>query len=143
MGETNAEKMGFEILMIEYQTCLSDISQLDSDIWQSGSVFIGLSLAGIALLGQSSVHSLLELISLLGLSLIGIILLFIWRSLIFRWLYIIKVDFYRMAEIERELGEIWMVRYVEFLADQNKFKNPSFPKSNEIRYKKIVQGNEK
>lgn len=110
-------------LLTEYQCCLTDISQLDSDIWQSGAVFLGLSLAGIALLGQADVKTWHDLFSQIGIASIGIILLLIWRRLFHRWLFIIRVDFYRMAEIEAESNDgLWMVRYVDYLGDKS---NPS------------------
>jgi hypothetical protein len=102
-------------LLVEYQTCLTDIAQLDSDIWQSGTLFIGLSLAGIALLGQTMVETWFDLATLLGIASISITALSIWTRMIERWSFIIHVDFYRMNEIEMELGHLWMVRYVEHL----------------------------
>lgn len=104
-----------DTMLTEYQACLTDISQLDSDIWQSGTVFIGLSLAGVALLGQTNVRNWIDLLSQIGIALVGIVLLMVWRRLYLRWLFIIHVDFYRMKEIEIEIGSLWMNRYLNYL----------------------------
>ena len=95
------------------------MSQLDSDLWQSGTLplFTAVSLAGIVLVGQAEVSTWIDLTSQLGIALIGIMLLLLWRSLYHRWIFIIHVDFYRMKEIEVELDHMWMVRYVHYLND--------------------------
>lgn len=112
MSLTPREYLGYTT--VEYQACLSDICQLDSDIWQSRALYIGLSLVGIALLGQMEVTTYLDLATQLGIIFIGIALLMLWRRLFLRWLFIIDVEFFGMSEIEHEL-DMWINRYIHHL----------------------------
>lgn len=92
------------VLLVEYEVCMMDVSQLDNDIWQSGSVFIGLSLIGFTLLIQAQAKNWGGFVVYVVLSIFGLTLLAIWNKLATGWLRLIYVNFFRMREIEMELG---------------------------------------
>ena len=81
-----------------------DVSQLDNDIWQSGSVFIGLSVIGLTLLIQAQAKSWGDFVVHMMLSIFGLTLLGIWNKLTAGWLRLVEVNLYRMRAIETEVG---------------------------------------
>jgi hypothetical protein len=103
-----------DALLTEYEVCLMDVSQLDSDIWQSGSIFLALSLVGISLLVPSKAQTWFDFFVHLGIAVFGLALLFIWRKLVTGWLHLINVNIFRMREIEIEL-DMWRERYIGYL----------------------------
>lgn len=96
-----------EALLVEYEACLMDISQLDSDIWQAGSVFIGLSVIGFTLLLQTQAKTWGDFVVYVIVSAFGLALLRIWNRLVTGWLRLIHINFFRMREIEMILGMHW------------------------------------
>lgn len=103
-GKSDSKSNVKDALLVEYQVCIMDASQLDSNIWQSGGVFIGLSVAGISLLIQTQVRDWGDFIVYVMLSAFGLFLLRIWKLLVNDWLRLISIEFLRMREIERQTG---------------------------------------
>lgn len=108
-----------DALLNEYQACISDNSQLDNDVWQSGSVFIGVSVVGTSLLIQVNVVTITSVFAHISIALVGIIILLVWLIMVRRWLMLIEINFYRMREIETEVGCIWKERYIKYLDNPN------------------------
>ncbi len=116
LGDENEMK-----LMAEYKACLDDVTQLDSDMWQSSYVFLGGSVIGIPVLLKIQAQSNLELILFFGISIFGISLIYIWHNLCSAWLRIMHIDFYRMVEIERQV-DLWRERYIHYLDQHEDFQ---------------------
>lgn len=64
-----------EALPTEYEVWLMDASQLDSGIWQLGTVFMGLSIVGFSLLIQTQAKGFSELLIYAVLTIFGLMLL--------------------------------------------------------------------
>lgn len=103
-----------DILLTEYAVCLNDVSQLDSDIWQSSHIFLGISIVGFTILLQAQVHSWAEIAVHIVISAVGISLVTIWIKLCSGWLRLIHINLYRMREIEEEL-DMWRERLIYHL----------------------------
>jgi len=103
-----------DISLTEYQVCISDVSQLDSDIWQSSYVFLGISIIGFAILLQTQAHDWIDFSVFAITAIFGVSLIIIWSKLCSVWLRLIHINFYRMREIERQLG-MWRERYIHYL----------------------------
>ena len=97
------EEQRTNVLLTEYEVCLADVSQLDSDIWQSGSMLVGVSILLISLLFQRQAQSWVVFAKVLGTAAFGLTVTFIWHKLFSGWLRLIYINFYRMREIEEEL----------------------------------------
>ncbi|MCL4528192.1 MAG: hypothetical protein M1282_02120 [Chloroflexi bacterium] len=93
-----------DVLLVEYQTCMADMSQCDSDMWQASGIFIGLSIIGFSILIQSQAQNWLDFSIYILLSVFGLFLLFIWHHLTSGWLRLIHINIYRMRQIESSLG---------------------------------------
>jgi cyclic pyranopterin phosphate synthase len=104
VDETSKKSDAKDAHLMEYQVCIMDISQLDSNIWQSGGLFIGLSVAGVSLLIQTQVKNWGNFIVYMMLSAFGLLLLNIWQLLVNDWLRLININLIRMREIEHETG---------------------------------------
>lgn len=104
----------YEVLLKEYEVSQAFSTQMGNQVWQTASIFIALSLAGIALLGEGSAHSWarLSVISVVGLASIGILAL--WGHILQRWTSFDIITQYRMREIEGELG-MWKNRYIDYM----------------------------
>lgn len=102
------------VLLTEYEACMMDASQLDSDIWQSGSLIMALSIVSISLLLQTRSKTWVDFLTCVLAAVFGIVILAIWRRLFQGWLYLISVNFYRMREIEDQLG-MWRERYIAYV----------------------------
>ena len=80
------------VLLTEYTACLNDVSQLDSDIWQSSYVFLGISIAGYTILIQFQVNNWYELGVSCVVAILGVSLVIVWDKLCYEWLRIIKIN---------------------------------------------------
>jgi len=103
-----------DVLLVEYQVCLADASQLDADIWQSGTMFIALSVIAFSFLIQTQAKNWGDFVVYVLLSVFGLILLFIWHQLANGWLRLAHINFFRMREIESILG-MQRERLIKFL----------------------------
>lgn len=101
-------------LLAEYEFCQKDGHVLEANIWQSATVFIGLSLGGISFLATQPITGRSDLLLHWSISLAAIAVLSLWRRVLRRWYYIRAVWYYRMTEIEQRLG-MWRERYLSYL----------------------------
>lgn len=99
-----------ELLIEEYKLCHDYASHMNSITWQMAAVLFPVSLAGLAFMFSLSIDpGLLRLILVVVVSTISITTLWAWFQLFTRWFSYEQLAFYRMAEIEEELG-FWLVR---------------------------------
>lgn len=102
------------LLIEEYKGCDEKISRLDSLIWQTASVIFPISLAGFALFGLSTNHTGSQFFIVLAVAIGSMALLITWFLLSRAWYGYQSIAFYRMREIETELG-LWHYRYARFM----------------------------
>lgn len=109
-----------EYLLEEYRLSHDYANHMDSIAWQMAAVLLPVSLASLAYLfslsGQSGFVRLAIVTVVSGIS---ITILWAWLQLFKRWLAYQQVAYYRMAEIEDELG-LWLVRYGQILRSDAK-----------------------
>jgi hypothetical protein len=103
-----------EALLHEYESCDNLVGRLDSLIWQTASLFYPITLAGFAYFGSSSDHSTEQFPIILALAIGSLTLLVIWYFLSRQWYGYQAIAFYRMREIESELG-LWHYQYSRFM----------------------------
>jgi hypothetical protein len=83
-------------------------------VWQTASIFIALSLAGIALLGQSADPSWGRFFLVATIGIASVFILHSWARILRRWTSYDRITLYRMREIETDLG-MWKNRYIDDL----------------------------
>jgi len=113
-------KENTDTLLKEYGFCDAQIGRLDALIWQTASLIYPISLGGFAYFGISSTHTPDRFFSLLAVAFGSITLILIWYLLSRMWFRFQSTAFYRMAEIEEEIGVMWRFRYSSFLGIPNK-----------------------
>ena len=91
-------------LLEEYRSCSEQITRLDNLIWQTASIIFPITLAGFAFFGSSSKHTAEQFSVIVATAFGSIALLTTWYLLSIRWTVYERVAFYRMREIETELG---------------------------------------
>jgi hypothetical protein len=99
-----------EDLLEEYAASLEYARHHSDTIWQTASIFLNLSLAGIAYFAGTRVESIPSLVGRAIIAGGAIAVLQAWHSFFKRWNSYLQVGFYRMSEIEETLG-LWLVRY--------------------------------
>jgi hypothetical protein len=113
--KTSRPEVKPEFLIEEYKLCHDYATHMNSITWQMAAVLFPVSLAGLAFMFSiSSNPGLLRLMLVVVVSSISITTLWAWLQLFMRWFSYEQIAFYRMAEIEEELG-LWLVRYGEAL----------------------------
>lgn len=110
-----SSKESTDTLLKEYGLCDDQIGRLDSLIWQTASLIYPISLGGFAYFGTSSTHTPDRFFSLLAVAIGSITLILIWYLLSRLWFRFQSIAFYRMVEIEDEIGVMWRFRYSSFL----------------------------
>jgi len=103
-----------DALLEEYRSCGEQVTRLDTLIWQTASIIFPITLAGFALFGLSSSHTPERFFVIVATAVGSITLLITWYLLSYRWYVYEHVAFYRMREIEDELG-LWHRRYTFFV----------------------------
>ena len=103
-----------DALFEEYRSCDEQVTRLDNLIWQTASIIFPITLAGFALFGLSSSHTPERFFVIVATAVGSITLLITWYLLSCRWYVYEHVAFYRMREIEDELG-LWHRRYSSFI----------------------------
>lgn len=129
------EKQDYQNTLIqEYEICQRDAHVLEGNIWNTASLFIGLSLAGISLLTQLNIEGFAEFLVLLTVAIVSSSILILWQRILKRWYYIRAVWYYRMEEIEQQLG-MWRERYLKYLNRANRGEiNPEEEEEFHFRY---------
>jgi hypothetical protein len=103
----------------EYRGCSEKIGRLDTLIWQTASVILPIILAGFAYFGSSTNHTPEQFFVVLITGIGSITLLVTWYMLSRTWYFYQLIAFYRIREIENELG-LWHYRYALFLRKPKK-----------------------
>jgi hypothetical protein len=135
-----SSKENTDTLLKEYGFCDDQIGRLDSLIWQTASLIYPISLGGFAYFGTSSTHTPDRFFSLLAVATGSITLILIWYLLSRLWLRFQSIAFYRMVEIEDEIGSMWRFRYSSFLGIPNRKRNNALSKLSDeqhSRFKKL------
>jgi len=101
-------------LMEEYKSCDDLMKHIDKMIWQLASVVFPIALAGITLFGLNTTHTIERFVAIVVIALGSMILIMIWYLLSRQWAGYQNLTFYRMREIEQELG-LWHYRYAIFI----------------------------
>ena len=133
-------KENIDTLLKEYGFCDSQIGRLDSLIWQTASLIYPISLGGFAYFGTSSIHTPDRFFSLLAVAIGSITLILIWYLLSRLWFRFQSIAFYRMVEIEDEIGVMWRFRYSSFMGIPNKQRKKAHDQISEekqSRFKKL------
>lgn len=126
-----------QTLIAEYEFCQKDSHVLESNIWQSATVFVGLSLGGISFLATLSLTGWADFLLHLSIVAAAVAVLILWRRILRRWYYIRTVWYHRMTEIEQRLG-MWRERYLQYL---NEVASGRFEPSEEeeFRFKELYR----
>jgi hypothetical protein len=101
-------------LLAEYQAAHEHAHKFDNAIWQTASVFIPVSLAGLIFIPQAGAYSPSRFFTIVAIALGSIIMLSGWVAMIYRWDAYKRVVFIRLREIEKELG-LWHNRYLQHM----------------------------
>jgi hypothetical protein len=103
----------------EYRECSEKIGRLDSLIWQTASVILPITLAGFTFFGLSTNHTPEQFFVVVITGIGSMALLISWYMLSRNWYFYQLIAFYRIREIEAELG-LWHFRYALFLRKPRK-----------------------
>ena len=135
-----SSKENTETLLQEYGFCDGQIGRLDSLIWQTAALIYPISLGGFAYFGTSSTHSPDRFFSLLAVAIGSITLMVIWYLLSRLWFRFQSIAFYRMVEIEDEIGIMWRSRYSSFMGIPSRQRKKAFDQLSDekiSRFKKV------
>ena len=129
-----------DTLLKEYGFCDTQIGRLDSLIWQTASLIYPISLGGFAYFGTSTTHTPDRFFSLLAVAIGSITLMVIWYLLSLLWFRFQSIAFYRMVEIEDEIGDMWRFRYSSFMGIPNRQRKKALGQisdEKQSRFKKL------
>lgn len=128
-----------EALLAEYRACGELVTRLDNLIWQTASIFFPITLAGFAFFGTSSHHTIEQFFTTIATGIGSTTLLLAWYFLSRRWYVYEQVAFYRIREIEKELG-FWHERYSSFARESTKRRKHAIQETkNDIEKRKFEQ----
>jgi hypothetical protein len=101
------------ILLKEYELCQSYTGDLEKFIWTTASILVPSSIAGFAYLGIniSTNAKIIEYVFPIGVSVLSILFIWYWRTMVARWYSFQKVTYFRASEIEEQLG-MYKDRYI-------------------------------
>lgn len=91
-------------LLQEYSTCDSQVSRIDTIIWQTAALIFPITLAALAYFGKSSDQTIRGLLIECVVATGAVSIVTIWYRLTLQWHGYQSIAFYRMKEIELELG---------------------------------------
>jgi hypothetical protein len=117
-NESHGTTCSENALLDEYQSCDGLAKHIDKMIWQLAAVVFPIALAGLSYFGLSSTHTSSEFVIILAVAGGSIALLLAWLSLSNQWADYQKLTYYRLREIEIELG-LWHYRYAVFIREPN------------------------
>jgi hypothetical protein len=139
--EKNMSPEKHAALREEYRGCSEKIGRLDNLIWQTASVILPIILAGFAYFGSSINHTPEKFLVVFITGVGSMALLVTWYMLSRTWYFYQMVAFYRIQEIETELG-LWHYRYSIFLRKSNeerKIELEQIKGDEKKRFQKIAQ----
>lgn len=107
-----------EILLKEYEVCITDAHELEQLIWTTASILVPASIAGIVYLSAGMVNSISrhQFLAQTGVAVFAIIFTWQWSQMVRRWYSYQSITYYRVLEIERELG-MYKERYAQAIKD--------------------------
>ena len=106
-------------LMEEYKLSQDYVLNLHAQIWQIGAILIAASLGTFALIVGLNTPSISSILISVISAFISSLLLGIWYLITKRFAAFIQVSYYRMRQIEAELG-LWRNRYIDYLDNPTK-----------------------
>jgi len=122
-----------EILLKEYEVCQQHINSIGTQVWQATAIFLSVNAAVLAYIFQREWYGqdVDRFLLALGISVIFILVLYIWRRWINRQLFIQISVYTRMREIETELGmwKNWYALLPEELNSDEKVDKSTLPKN--------------
>lgn len=110
-------------LLAEYEIAQQNVWKWDNATWQTAAIFLSASLAGFIVVTQTPDSSPYKPVIVFILGLSSILVLLGWFAIIQRWDASKRVVFFRLREIEQELG-MWKNRYLEHLTLIKILKSP-------------------
>ena len=125
-------------LMGEYRAGQEYVSGLHEQIWQSGAILIVGSLGIFALLARFDEVTVASLVaSILG-GFLSTALVVIWYFVRKRFAAFIQVSYYRLQEIESELG-LWRNRYIDHLDNPHHAAQPELSENDRHRLERLEE----
>lgn len=103
-----------EHLLEEYRLAHEYVLSTHQRIWQIGGVLVAASLASFAIVAAQQPISMTTLIVSVIAGFVSSSLMVIWFQIRERFASFIQVTYYRMREIEDELG-LWRNKYIHYL----------------------------
>ena len=113
--ESTQEGLAQERLLKEYEVGFQYASYHAQIIWQTASIFLSVSLAGLAYFSTSRPENWISVISRVVIYIGMAILIEGWFYLFRRWNGYMSIGFTRMNEIEETLKEMFLIRYGQVL----------------------------
>jgi hypothetical protein len=110
-----------EALLTEYEIAHHYVWKWDNATWQSAAIFLSASLAGFVIIAQPSGYSYTKFLVVCITGISAILVLAGWLGMIQRWEGYKRVLFFRLREIEQDLG-LWENRYLEHLYNRRTLK---------------------
>jgi len=98
------EVLQHEAWLTEYKTCQQAVTDHEVRIWQSATIFVSISIAGISLATQGLRPTVGGLLLVFVSSVLSISILILWYRLVNRWWSLQNVLWYRMQELDIKLG---------------------------------------
>jgi len=92
------------ILLSEWATMNQRIDNIDARIWQGAGILLVLSIGGFSFINWRLPLSLMDFFSVITISVVSLVILYIWLHVFHRWIYIQAILGHRAREIEQELG---------------------------------------
>jgi hypothetical protein len=114
-----------EALLQEYKSCNDQVSRLDTIVWHTASVIFPISLAGLAYFGVFSNYSRYQLIITIAVAIGSIVMQLMWLLVYRQWHCYQAIAFYRMREIEVELG-LLHYRYSYYMRESKDVRSKMF-----------------
>jgi hypothetical protein len=121
-------------ILKEYELCQKATQSLESTIWQTSSLFGGLSVGTLLLVAQLDPPIGVAI----PISILVILLGFIWWSLAKRWWSVQHTKFTRMLQIELAQKRPGQCVYVQYLNDLARVYTRSRPEHSELMKNKEV-----
>lgn len=104
-----------DALLAEYDKCDEKAGRIDALVWQFAAVMFPITLAGFTYFGLSTTHTVNQFFVVLAVAIGSITLLVTWSLLAHQWHGYQTIAYYRMREIEAELG-LWHYRYSGYMS---------------------------
>ncbi len=134
---TSQSKATKEVLLKECELCTSDANHLEQMLWTTAGIMFTASVAGIGVMAGSmpDPSNTSSFILRIVIAVLSIAFIRLWGLMSARWYAIQKIMYYRIVEIERELG-MYKESYVLVL---DQLKRGTKPKNEDQRTKTVIE----